>query len=161
MNIYDFKVKNTFGDEVSLDLYKGKVLLIVNTASKCGFTPQFKELEEIYKELGNEQFEILAFPCNQFKAQDPGTNEEIVNFCKLNYGVSFPVFSKIDVNGPNADPLYKYLTSEKKGFLGDNIKWNFTKFLVDSEGNVVERFAPIITPLNIKEKIVELIKVIK
>lgn len=157
MNLYDISVENSAGEKVSLSTYKGKVLLIVNTASKCGFTPQFQGLQGLYEKYGNEKFEILAFPCNQFANQDPGTNEEIIQFCSLNYGVTFPVFKKIDVNGSGASPLYKFVKSEAKGIFGERIKWNFTKFLVDSEGNVLERFAPTVTPEKIEKKIVELL----
>ena len=157
MSIYDFTVKDTFGDDVSLADYKGKVLLIVNTASKCGFTPQFEGLEKLYTELSGKGFEILGFPCNQFANQDPGTNEEIRNFCLMNYGVSFPMFEKIDVNGDNAAPLYKYLKSEKGGIGGKNIKWNFTKFLVDKDGTVLKRYASAHTPEDIRDDIVKLL----
>jgi len=157
MSIYDFTVIDTFGDDVSLADYKGKVLLIVNTASKCGFTPQFEGLEKLYTELAGKGFEILGFPCNQFKNQDPGTDEEIRNFCQMNYGVSFPIFAKIDVNGENAAPLYKYLKSEKGGIGGKNIKWNFTKFLVDKDGTVLKRYASATTPEAIRGDIVKLL----
>ncbi|MDF2882079.1 MAG: glutathione peroxidase [Clostridiaceae bacterium] len=162
MNIYDFKVKETSGNEISLGEYKGKVLLIVNTATGCGFTPQYEALENLYKKYKEQGFEILDFPCNQFLNQAPGTNEEIVSFCQLKYGVTFKTFSKIKVNGENADPLYKFLKEEVpldekdtalpglleklKGlgqvFLGAEIKWNFTKFLVSKDGNIIARFAP-------------------
>jgi len=158
MGIYDFKANSIDGDEISLKGYEGKVLLIVNTASKCGFTPQYKELEEMYKKIGNENFEILGFPCNQFSNQEPGTSQEIKNFCEINFGVTFPLFEKIDVNGENAHPLFKYLREKKSGLLGGAIKWNFTKFLVDSKGDVVERFASTTVPLKIEDKILQLIK---
>jgi glutathione peroxidase len=157
MSIYDFTVKDTFGDDVSLADYKGKVLLIVNTASKCGFTPQFEGLEKLYTELSGKGFEILGFPCNQFANQDPGTNEEIRNFCLMNYGVSFPMFEKIDVNGENAAPLYQYLKSEKGGIGGKNIKWNFTKFLIGKDGEVLKRYASAHTPEDIRDDIVKLL----
>lgn len=157
MSIYDFTLKDTFGDEIALSDYRGKVLLIVNTASKCGFTPQFEGLEKLYKELSDKGFVVLGFPSNQFANQDPGTNEDIRNFCLLNYGVTFPMFEKIDVNGENASPLYKFLKSQKGGMLGDNIKWNFTKFLVDKDGNVVKRYAPTVEPKDIKEDILKLL----
>lgn len=157
MSIYDFKVKDIEGNDVCLDKYKGKVLLIVNTASKCGFTPQYEGLEKLYKEFGNEKFEILGFPCNQFANQEPGDNEAIKNFCELTYDVTFPIFEKIDVNGKDAHPLYNYLTNEKKGILGGAVKWNFTKFLVDTEGNVVDRYAPTTAPIKLEGKIKELI----
>jgi glutathione peroxidase len=141
--IYDFKVKDIHGKAVDLGVYKGKVLLVVNTASKCGFTPQYKGLEKLYQILHAKGLEILGFPCNQFGAQEPGSEEEIETFCEVNYGVTFPLFAKIDVNGDATAPLYKYLKHEKPGLLGSEaIKWNFTKFLVDRKGNVVERYAP-------------------
>ena len=158
MNIYDFVVKNNMGKEVSLNEYKGKVLLIVNTASKCGFTPQFAGLQKLYDKFGNDKFEILAFPCNQFANQEPKTDEEIKTFCTLNYGVTFPIFKKIEVNGENAEPLFKYLREKTPGLLGDAIKWNFTKFLIDSEGNVIKRYAPATKPEKLEAKIKELIE---
>jgi len=157
MNIYDFVVKDSFGDEVSLSDYKGKVLLIVNTASNCGFTPQYEGLQKLYDKLGNEKFEILAFPCNQFGNQEPGDNEEIRSFCSINYGVSFPVFDKVNVNGENEEPLFTYLKESTAGILGKSIKWNFTKFLVDHEGNVIDRYASTTTPEKLEDKIVDLI----
>jgi len=157
MSIYDFTVKDTYGEDVSLADYKGKVLLIVNTASKCGFTPQFEGLEKLYTELSPKGFEILGFPCNQFANQDPGSNEEIRNFCLMNYGVSFPIFEKIDVNGPNAAPLYQYLKKEKGGIGGSKIKWNFTKFLLDKDGTVLKRYASATTPEAIRDDIVKLL----
>lgn len=156
-SIYDFKATTITGEEVGLDKYKGKVLLIVNTATGCGFTPQYEGLEELYKEYKDKGLEILDFPCNQFGHQAPGSNEEIASFCKLKYDVSFPQFAKIDVNGENEHPLYKFLKSKKGGVFGKAIKWNFTKFLVDKEGNVIERFAPIATPEYIDEKLKELL----
>ncbi|BDD09887.1 glutathione peroxidase [Fulvitalea axinellae] len=157
-SVYDFKVKDIRGKEVSLEEYKGKVLLIVNTASKCGLTPQYKGLEELYKELNGQGLEVLGFPCNQFGGQEPGSEEEIGQFCELNYGVSFPMFSKIDVNGSETHPLYEYLKSEKKGVLGTKaIKWNFTKFLIDKEGRVIERFSPTTEPAKIKGAIEKLL----
>jgi glutathione peroxidase len=161
MSIYDFIVKDNLGKEVSLSDYKGKVLLIVNTASKCGFTPQFAGLQKLYDKFGNEKFEILAFPCNQFANQDPGTDEEIKKFCTLNYGVTFPIFKKIEVNGQNAEPLFKYLKESCPGFLGEAIRWNFTKFLVDSEGHLIDRFAPATEPEKLEDKIKELIDKVK
>lgn len=141
--IYDFQVTNIKGEQVDLQDYKGKVLLIVNTASKCGFTPQFEGLEKLYEKYKDQGLEVLGFPCNQFLKQDPGSNDEIAEFCSLNYGVSFPMFAKIDVNGPEAHPLYAYLKQEAKGVLGsEKIKWNFTKFLVNREGQVQKRYAP-------------------
>lgn len=128
----------------------------MNTASKCGLTPQFEELEQLYKEYKEKGLEILGFPCNQFANQDPGTNEEVHQFCQLNYGVTFTMFEKIDVNGDNAHPLYKFLTSQAKGVLNSRIKWNFTKFLIDTEGNVVKRYAPTVLPSKIKDDIKKL-----
>ena len=146
MPIYDFSAKLNNGTDQPLAIYKGKVVLIVNTASQCGFTPQYKGLQELYAKYRDRGFEVLGFPCDQFGHQEPGSDAEIRSFCDLNYGVTFPLFSKIEVNGDNADPLYKWLKSEKGGLLGDKIKWNFTKFLVDKQGNVVDRFAPQTTP---------------
>lgn len=158
MKFYDFKANKMNGQEVSMSDYKGKVVLVVNTASKCGLTPQFEGLEALYKGYKNQGLEILGFPCNQFAKQEKGSNEEIHEFCQLNYGVSFTMFEKIDVNGKNAHPLYKYLKNEAKGLLSKEIKWNFTKFLIDSEGNIVKRYAPTVEPLNIKDDIENLLK---
>jgi len=146
MSIYDFSAKLNSGENKNLADYRGKLLLIVNTASQCGFTPQYKGLQELYAKYHDKGLEVLGFPCDQFGHQEPGNDEEIKSFCELNYGVSFPLFCKIAVNGDAAHPLYKWLKSEKGGLLGDAIKWNFTKFLVDKQGNVVERFAPTTTP---------------
>lgn len=146
MEIYDFEVPTATGKIKSLAEYQGKVLLIVNTASKCGFTPQYKELEELYQKYKQRNFVVLGFPCNQFLKQEPGNNEEIQKFCQVNYGVSFPVFGKIDVKGEHAHALFKYLTQQAPGWLGDSVKWNFTKFLVDSQGKVRNRYAPITSP---------------
>ena len=157
MTIYDFKVKDAKGEEVSLGDYKGKVLLIVNTATGCGFTPQYDGLEKLYAEYKEKGFEILDFPCNQFGNQAPGTEEEIVSFCQLKFGTTFKQFAKIEVNGENEEPLYTYLKSQKKGIGGSKIKWNFTKFLVDREGNVVDRFGSTTTPAKIESKIKELL----
>ena len=157
MKFYDFTAKKMNGIEVKMDEYKGKVLLVVNTASKCGFTPQLAELEQMYKDYKDKGFEILGFPCNQFKEQDPGSNSEIMNFCKLNFGVTFPMFEKIDVNGENESLLYSYLKEQKSGMFGSKIKWNFTKFLVDREGNVIKRFSPQTTPKSIEKDIEELL----
>jgi glutathione peroxidase len=157
-SIYDFTVKDIHGKDVKLDRYKGKALLIVNTASKCGFTPQYKGLEALYEKLSGKGLEILGFPCNQFGAQEPGTEAEIESFCEVNYGVTFPMFAKIDVNGKGADPLYQYLKEAKPGLLGSEaIKWNFTKFLVDRKGNVVERYAPNAEPASIAPDIEKLL----
>jgi len=154
MTLYDFTVKKIDGTEISMAQYKGKVLLIVNTASKCGFTPQYKGLEKLYQSHKDQGLMILGFPCNQFSNQEPGTDEEISNFCQVNYGVSFPMFSKIDINGENAHPLYKYLKAQAKGLLGsEKIKWNFTKFLVDSNGEVLGRFASTTKPASMVKEI--------
>jgi len=157
MSIYEFTVEDAKGGQVPLENYRGKPLLIVNTASKCGFTPQYKGLQELYQQWHDQGFEILAFPCNQFGNQEPGTNAEVQQFCQLNYGVTFPVFGKLEVNGKNAHPLYKYLCAEKRGLLGGAIEWNFTKFLVDREGNVVERFASKVTPDKLSPEIAKLV----
>ena len=181
MGVYDFTVKTNKGVEKSLADYKGKVLLIVNTASKCGFTPQFEGLQKLYTQYKDKGLEILGFPCNQFAEQDPGNAEEIQTFCKLNYGVTFQIFEKGDVRGENAQPLFKYLTAQKKfeGFNknhpiaekleealkanfpeyleGDGIKWNFTKFLIDKEGNVIKRFEPTTDPADIAPEIEKLL----
>jgi len=153
MGIYDYSVKDIQGNDVSMEEFKGKVLLIVNTATGCGFTPQYDGLEALYAKYKDRGFEILDFPCNQFAGQAPGTNEEIVSFCKMKFGVSFRQFAKIKVNGKEADPLYVYLKSQQKGVLGERIKWNFTKFLVDRDGNVIARFSPNDTPESIDSKI--------
>ncbi|BBF45107.1 glutathione peroxidase family protein [Lachnospiraceae bacterium KM106-2] len=158
MNFYDFKAKKITGQEVSMRDYEGKVLLVVNTASKCGLTPQLTGLEELYKENKEAGFEILGFPCNQFAKQDPGDNKEISEFCLINYGVTFNMFEKIDVNGENAHPIYKFLKEQKKGILSGEIKWNFTKFLIDQEGNVVKRYSPTTKPEKIKKDIKALLK---
>ncbi|MDR1739480.1 MAG: glutathione peroxidase [Bacteroidales bacterium] len=157
MNIYDFTVKGNKGQDVSLSEYKGKVLLIVNTATACGLTPQYTGLQKLYDNYREKGFEILDFPCNQFAGQARGTDEEINSFCTLNYETTFPRFKKIDVNGKNADPLYKYLKSQKGGFLSSKIKWNFAKFLVDREGKVVKRFSPMEKPESIAKDIEELL----
>lgn len=158
MGFYEFSATDIDNREITMDKYRGKVVLVVNTASKCGLTPQFKELEEVYQQYKDSGFEILGFPCNQFMNQELETSEEINNFCQLNYGVTFTMFDRIDVNGENAHPLYKYLRSQSKGVLSDKIKWNFTKFLIDSEGNVVKRYAPTTKPEKIKKDIEKLIK---
>lgn len=157
MTVYDFKVKDAEGKEVSLSEYRGKVLLIVNTATGCGFTPQYKGLEKLYREYHDQGFEILDFPCNQFGHQAPGTDAEIGEFCTLKYDTTFPRFKKIDVNGENAAPLYKWLKSQKRGFLTSAIKWNFTKFLIDREGKVVERYAPTTTPDKLEAEVKKLL----
>ena len=148
--LYDFTVDDIGGKPVNLDRYKGKVLLVVNTASKCGFTPQYKGLEALYRKYKDKGLEVLGFPCNQFGAQEPGSEAEIEQFCEINYGVTFPMFAKVDVNGKNTAPVYEYLKAAKPGLLGSEaIKWNFTKFLVDRGGKVVARFAPNDTPESI------------
>ncbi|MGL5766629.1 MAG: glutathione peroxidase [Sarcina sp.] len=157
MSFYDLKAKDINGKDVDMKDYEGKVVLIVNTASKCGFTPQFEELETLYKEFNNKGFEILGFPCNQFMSQDPGTGDEIQSFCKLNYGVTFKMFEKVEVNGSNTHPIFEFLKKEKKGALGGKIKWNFTKFLIDRNGNVIARFAPMAKPMSFKEDIEKLL----
>lgn len=157
MTIYDFNVKDSSGNDVSLSQYKGKVLLVVNTATGCGFTPQYKGLQELYDKYKEKGFEILDFPCNQFANQAPGTDAEITEFCTLRYNTTFPRFKKIEVNGENAEPLYKYLKEQKKGLGKPDIKWNFTKFLIDRDGNVVKRFAPVKTPSAIEKEIAGLI----
>lgn len=150
-SVFDYTVKDINGQDVSLSQYKGKFLLIVNVASKCGFTPQYKGLEELFEEL-KDNVVVLGFPCNQFGAQEPGDAEEIKTFCSLTYDVKFPLFAKVDVNGDNAAPLYQFLKEEKPGILGtEGIKWNFTKFLVNREGQVVKRYAPTDKPEDIKK----------
>jgi glutathione peroxidase len=157
-SVYDFTVKNIRGKDVKLDAYKGRPLLIVNTASECGFTPQYKGLETLYQKYHGKGLEILGFPCNQFGAQEPGTEKEIESFCEVNYGVTFPLFAKVDVNGDNAAPLYRHLKKSKPGLLGSEaVKWNFTKFLVDRNGNVVERYAPNAEPESITGDIEKLL----
>lgn len=160
-DVYDFSVLTPDGREVSLSKYRGNVLVVVNTASKCGFTPQYAGLEALYKLYAGRGLQILGFPCNQFGGQEPGTAEEISRFCELNYGVSFPIFAKIEVNGTNAHPLFKFLKSEKSGLLGalglQAIPWNFTKFLIDREGKVVKRFAPATAPAELATAIEKLL----
>lgn len=146
-SIYDYKVDDSQKNPVSLSDYKGKTLLIVNVASRCGLTPQYKGLQELYSKYSNKDFEILAFPCNQFGAQEPGSNEEIKEFCDSNFNVSFKIFDKINVNGSSASPLFKHLKNEAKGVMGSEaIKWNFTKFLIDNNGSVIKRYSPQTTP---------------
>lgn len=145
-NIYNFKATALNGEAIDFEAYKGKTLLIVNTASKCGFTPQFRGLEHLYQKYKYQDLVILGFPCNQFANQEPGDAKSISEGCMINYGVSFPMFQKINVNGKEADPIYKYLKKELKGILGSRIKWNFTKFLIDKKGQPVKRFAPRINP---------------
>ncbi|PJI07585.1 MULTISPECIES: glutathione peroxidase [Clostridium] len=182
MSIYDYKFKDIYGKEVAIKDYKNKVILIINIASKCGFTPQLEDLEKIYKKYSNEEFEIIGFPCNQFASQAPGSNSDLNKFCKLNYGVTFKLSQKIDVRGTNSDPIFDYLTSKCpfEGFnkdnisdrmlysflgenfpeylVGDTIKWNFTKFLIDRKGNPVKRFEPSIEPMDMLDDIKRAIK---
>jgi glutathione peroxidase len=152
-SIYDFSAKSLAGEDTPIKRFEGKVLLIVNTASACGFTPQYKGLEALQRQYGARGFSVLGFPCNQFGRQEPGSAAEIGEFCTSNYAVSFPMFDKIDVNGDNAHPLYQYLRREKTGLLGSAIKWNFTKFLVDRSGKVVGRYPPTTTPLSLTREI--------
>lgn len=153
-DIFDIPVTTIKGEQSSLGAYRGKVLLVVNTASKCGFTPQFKGLEKLYEDYKDRGVEVLGFPCNQFLKQDPGSDSEISEFCELNYGVSFPMFSKIEVNGPDTHPLYQHLKSEAKGLLGsEKIKWNFTKFLIAKDGSVIQRYSPNTEPKDIVKDI--------
>ncbi|CAL9757975.1 unnamed protein product, partial [Musa acuminata subsp. burmannicoides] len=150
-SIHDFTVKDARGNDVDLSIYKGKVLLIVNVASQCGLTnSNYKELTQLYEKYKDKDFEILAFPCNQFAGQEPGSNEEIVEFACTRFKAEYPIFDKVDVNGQNATPIYKFLKSSKGGIFGDGIKWNFTKFLVDKDGRVVDRYAPTTSPLSIE-----------
>lgn len=158
MNIYDFTVKDPKGNDVSLSKFKGEVLLIVNTATGCGFTPQYEGLEKLFKEYHSKGFEVLDFPCNQFLNQAPGSDEEIGNFCTLKYDTTFPRFKKIDVNGENAIPLYKWLKEQKGGLFGSKIKWNFTKFLVDRKGKVVGRYSPTTKPEKLEGEIKKLLE---
>ena len=157
MNIYDFQVKDAKGNVVNFSEYKGKTLLVVNTATGCGFTPQYKGLQHLYEKYQSKGLEILDFPCNQFGKQAPGTEEEIHQFCEINYKTTFRLFSKIDVNGKNELPLYTYLKGQKGGFLNKRIKWNFTKFLINKKGEVIERFGPMETPEAIEEKIARIL----
>ena len=152
--VYEFEARQIDGKDISLATFKGKVILIVNTASACGFTPQFGGLEELHKTFGGKGLVVLGFPCNQFGAQDSGQNSEIASFCQLNYGVSFPMMAKIDVKGPAAHPLYQWLSAEAPGLLGSKaIKWNFTKFLVGKDGRVVKRYAPLDKPASLAKDI--------
>ncbi len=153
-SIYDFKALTSKGKELDFGQFRGKVLLIVNTASKCGFTPQFAGLEELNQKYREQGLVVIGFPCNQFASQDPGSDSEIEGFCQLNYGVSFQIMKKVDVNGDNADPIFKYLKSQTKGLLGSAIKWNFTKFLISRDGNTVKRFAPITAPEKLEKDII-------
>lgn len=152
-NIYQFEAELLDGKNKSFADYEGKVLLIVNTASKCGFTPQFAGLEKLYEKYKDQGLEILGFPCNQFGGQDPGTNEQIGDFCQKNYGVHFPMFAKVDVKGPEAHILFRYLTNNSKGILGNGIKWNFTKFLIGKDGTILNRYAPTTKPETLENDI--------
>jgi len=163
-DIWDNKMNNEFynynavslqGKELNMSDYKGKTILVVNTASKCGFTPQYEGLESLYKKYKDKGLVILGFPCNQFGSQEPGSEKEIAEGCLVNYGVTFPMFSKVEVNGSNAHPLFKYLKSELKGLLGGRIEWNFTKFLIDSDGYPVKRYAPVTTPEKIEQELIK------
>lgn len=157
-NIYDYSARAITGEQVSMARFRDQVCLLVNVASECGFTPQYQGLEALYQRYRTQGFTVLGFPCNQFGQQEPGGADEIGQFCQVNYGVSFPMFGKIDVNGAQAHPLYKYLTHEKRGILGTaNIKWNFTKFLIDRAGNVVARYGSITKPQELKQAILKLL----
>lgn len=157
MRFYDFSVILNNGQEKSFEDYRDKVVLLVNTASKCGFTPQYKGLQELYEAYRSQGLEVIGFPCNQFMGQEPGSDEEIQEFCQLNYGVSFSITQKVDVNGSDAHPVFQFLTKEASGILGGAIKWNFTKFLVDRNGKVVKRFAPTTKPEDLKQDIEKLL----
>jgi len=157
-NFYQFTARSLQGKEITMDTYKGKVILVVNTASNCGFTPQYEGLEKLYKKYMEQGFVILGFPCNQFGNQEPGSEKEIADGCLVNYGVSFPMFSKIEVNGDNAHPIYLYLKNKLPGLFGTRIRWNFAKFLIDSEGNPVKRFSPATKPENLAKDIEKFLK---
>ncbi|KAB2934827.1 MAG: glutathione peroxidase [Leptonema illini] len=158
MSLHEIKATRNDGKEEGLDSYKGKVLLVVNTASQCGFTPQYKGLQELYTKHREKGFEVLGFPCDQFGHQEPGSDEEIHSFCERNFGVTFPLFKKIEVNGDNTHPVFEYLKKNAPGLLGQRIKWNFTKFLVDGQGKVIKRYAPTTTPEKIESDIKELLE---
>jgi len=158
-SFYDFNATDIIGIDHNMSEYKGKVVLVVNVASKCGFTPQYEGLEKLYKKYQSKGLEILAFPCNQFREQEPASAKEIQNFCNVNYGITFPLFEKIEVNGENAHPIYKFLKKEATGFLGtESIKWNFSKFLIDRDGNVLERYGSTTKPKELEEEIEKLLK---
>lgn len=157
MQFYDFEAENIKGQRLSMSDYKDKVVVVVNTASKCGLTPQLKGLEELNKKYADQGLVILGFPCNQFAKQEPGTEKEIAEFCEINYGVSFPMFAKIDVNGNHAHPLFQYLKSKKRGWFTSSIKWNFTKFVIDKKGNPVKRYAPTTKPEEMEDLIKKLL----
>ena len=154
-SIYDFKAIRNNGSELDFADYKGKVLMVVNTASKCGFTPQYKGLEALYQKYKDQGLVILGFPCDQFAHQEPGDDAQIAQFCELNFGVTFPLMKKIDVNGANADPVFKFLKSKTRGLLGSSVKWNFTKCLISRDGSRIERFAPVTTPESLDKKIAD------
>lgn len=159
MNVYDFTAKTIDGRQQKLDVYRGRVMLIVNVASQCGYTPQYAGLEALYRKFRDREFLVLGFPCDQFGHQEPGSETEIQQFCSLNYDVTFPMFAKIEVNGSNAHPLYQFLKKEKPGIVGtEAIKWNFTKFLIDSSGQAVKRYAPGDTPENIEDDVASLLR---
>lgn len=158
MSLYELKAIRNDGKEECLDTYKGKVLLVVNTASQCGFTPQYRGLQELYTKYREKGFEVLGFPCDQFGHQEPGSDEEIRSFCERNFGVTFPLFKKIEVNGDNTHPVFEYLKKNAPGLLGERIQWNFTKFLVDGQGKVIKRYAPTTTPEKIESDIKELLE---
>lgn len=157
MSVYQFTATSIKGEGKQLSDYSGQVMLIVNTASNCGFTPQYKGLQSLYEKYQEQGFVVLGFPCNQFMSQEPGTDEQIHSFCEMNFGVTFPMFAKVDVNGPAAHPLFHYLTKAAPGMITDAVKWNFTKFLVDKKGNVVKRFAPTTKPEEIEADIKKLL----
>jgi glutathione peroxidase len=158
MNVFDFTVQTARGEQKPLSDYRGQVLLIVNTATKCGFAPQFDELQKLYETYKDQGFTVLGFPCNQFRDQEPVKDDDMEQACKINFGVTFPLLAKIDVNGADADPLYGHLKKEASGILGSSIKWNFTKFLVDRDGSVVKRFSPTTTPLKFEKRIQKLLE---
>lgn len=152
--IFDFTTLSNKGKEINFDEFKGHVLLIVNTASKCGFTPQYKALEELYKKYKDQGLVILGFPCDQFGHQEPGSDEEIASFCEVNFGVTFPLMAKVEVNGDKASPIFKYLKKSTSGFLGSSIKWNFTKFLISKDGQTIKRFSPVTKPMSLESSII-------
>ena len=158
MNFYDFEAESLNGQKRSMSEFKDKVVVVVNTASKCGLTPQYEGLEKLYQEFQEEGLEILGFPCNQFMGQEPGTAEDIKAFCSLNYNVTFPLFDKVKVNGKDADPLFTWLTKQQRGLLKGRVKWNFTKFLLDQNGNYIKRFEPTVKPEDMREHILALLK---
>ncbi|WP_321481001.1 glutathione peroxidase [uncultured Bacteroides sp.] len=157
--IFDFKAKNNKGEEIDFSVYKDKVLLIVNTASKCGFTPQYKALEQLYKTYKDRGLMVIAFPCNQFAHQESGSDAEIAGFCEMNFGVTFPLMAKIDVNGKNTHPVFHFLKKKAPGFIVSKIKWNFTKFLIDKSGKKVSRYSPMTDPLSLEKEIESLLQV--